>query len=247
MKHRRGFTLMELLVVIGIIVTLIALLLPSVVRAKHQASMVRCASDEGQFVHAARLYALDHNGFLPRFDASTGAGNPHDVTLSFYKAIAFYGLPHRGFFCPFTDQVIIDQPLTTNPLGMVQIGYAWWVPRVNANPPTKTPIFPPDPPSANVIGNELIRGPIFIGDPVEARNPILTDDIYLHTPVTSPATFKVYLAQPLAFWQGQGDSSHLYHGVLDTLNEAYLDGHVEQVAPTWVHCVYQSGNAWVCR
>jgi len=65
--------------------------------------------------------------------------------------------------------------------------------------------------------------------------------------VTSPATFNVALAPPAAFYQQTGDSSHLYHGVLDALNEAFLDGHVERVPATEVHCVYESGNAWVCR
>jgi type II secretory pathway pseudopilin PulG len=240
MKSRRGFTSVELMVVIGIILLLIAMLFPVVVRARREAGMVRCASDEKQYLMAALAYAQDNKDYLPRFDGAAGAGNPHDVTKAFYRMLVHYGLPHRSFFCPFTDQQIIDVPWNSG--NFVQTGYAWWVPRSNGG------LFPPNPPSANVVGTQLIHGPVNISDPLGKTNPVITDDIYLYPPVVpNAATFDVSQAPAADFYQGTGDSSHLYHGVLDALNEAYIDGHVERVPPTEVHCVYLSGNAWVCR
>jgi len=63
--RRRAFTLVELLVVIGIIALLVALLLPALGRARDQATTTRCLSNLRQLALAANEYATRHHGQLP--------------------------------------------------------------------------------------------------------------------------------------------------------------------------------------
>ena len=82
--HRKGFTLIELLVVIAIIALLMAILVPSLNRARKQARFVRCKANLRSYGLMALMYADDCDGKMP------------DAWTSFYNKHGEYrGEPHR--------------------------------------------------------------------------------------------------------------------------------------------------------
>ena len=64
-QRRRGFTLVELLVVIGIIALLISILLPSLQKAKRAANTIVCAANLRSIVQAMNIYVVNNKGYIP--------------------------------------------------------------------------------------------------------------------------------------------------------------------------------------
>ncbi len=113
--HRRAFTLVELLVSISIITVLVAILLPVVGKARGQARLAICLSNERQIGTAVHGYVSDFKSWLPisgrpypsindninwLVETAPYLGNPPDLTgYNFLHAQVEFYEQYRVFRC----------------------------------------------------------------------------------------------------------------------------------------------------
>lgn len=113
-SHRRAFTLIEVLVVVATIGLLVAILVPSLSRAREQARRAACASNQKQLMAAVHMYASKYGGYVPFSVPYFNASLTWIVWQEFYRP---YGWVHLGllygdrqitdpkvFYCPSNNQ-----------------------------------------------------------------------------------------------------------------------------------------------
>jgi len=117
---RRGFTLVELLVVIGLIALLIGILIPVLNTAREKANRVRCSTNLRQIGQGELTYAVDNKGHYPRFYFERGGAGyfylfpenivdgwgayPNDVTAGIFLMVRYRILTLDVFLCPSSTQ-----------------------------------------------------------------------------------------------------------------------------------------------
>ncbi|MCC7349007.1 MAG: type II secretion system protein [Phycisphaerales bacterium] len=207
-RRIKGFTLVELLVVIGIIALLISMLLPALGKARESAKRAACASNLRQVGLLWQMYANEHKGFFP--DHGIGFGNwtlitpdLHDIFDNQYK------FNHRAFYCPdWNTDVNGGDP-----------DYLWANPRTDTTPHTYTVGYSIYMPQGNTIawnnalGNKL--PPLMKNsDKRAAEIPLAFDETNLYgPPYNSTITY--------------GYSTHYSKGPKpDGGNALFGDGHV---------------------
>jgi prepilin-type processing-associated H-X9-DG protein/prepilin-type N-terminal cleavage/methylation domain-containing protein len=101
MQHSRrtAFTLVELLVVIGIIALLISILLPALNKAREASQVAKCLSNMRQLGMAAASYTAENKGYLVPADVSdpTLASEPYGRVWSDTWATILVGLKYLNY------------------------------------------------------------------------------------------------------------------------------------------------------
>ena len=127
MKCSRGFTLVELLVVVSIIVVLIALLTPSLDQAIYQAELVACAARQESVASATLTYAIGNRRRYPHRAGVHNDGNWLHMYICAWeiddRQMLFSYLRPESLLDPFSGQIDLEtqalQPI-------VYANYALW-------------------------------------------------------------------------------------------------------------------------
>ena len=99
-QKRNGFTLVELLAVIGIIAILIGLLLPILAKSRDAAITAQCASNMRQNGIAVNQYLSESNGFLPPYQITAQyAYGTHPFIFQYLPAL-YLSQNAKTWVCP---------------------------------------------------------------------------------------------------------------------------------------------------
>ena len=100
--RRHAFTLVELLVVIGIIALLVAMLLPALNKAREASKAANCLSNLRQINIAFILFAHENKGFLPQIGSAGTGTEPYTIDGTNYNVLVrwfggLYGAPQKFY------------------------------------------------------------------------------------------------------------------------------------------------------
>ena len=240
----RGFTLVELLVVIGIIGLLISILLPALGKVRKQANAAACGSNMRQLYFAMQIYSTESRGWLfpvnqnmNRFDVPDASGTPGTFGTNFP--------PHErwpAYVKAIAPQALKQQPISYNGVPYTLTRAAWKsLPAAEQLKYDAKPFTPPvmicpqdlDPVEAHSyvlnhhLGDERIRfGTSRLGRAGSSSNVVVagekkTDerDYYMEADsVNNNAEFLRVVEEQR-------------HGIKLGSNYLYMDGHVANSAP----------------
>lgn len=96
-RYERGFTLIEMMVVVAIIAILVSILIPNFIRARAQAQTAACEANVKEIATALELYQTDHQQY-PNVSSATDVTNSEPNLAEYLKQTPVDPVNPGGFY-----------------------------------------------------------------------------------------------------------------------------------------------------
>ena len=121
-RSKRGFTLTELMVVVGLIALLVSLLMPAITKARAAAQASVCLSNLRQMGNAWQMYVCENKGRLPEYMWQT-PGTPDIAWRGYWLGILdTYKVRGDALLCPSAREAM---PFNQQNKGFGNVNFAW--------------------------------------------------------------------------------------------------------------------------
>lgn len=214
-----AFTLLDLLVVLGVLAVLIILQMPALAAGKSQSKIGMCASHVRQLALACQIYANDNYNRLPVLTGS--ASWPWDLPVGAASALLAGGVATNTFYCPGTAPRFTDQ---NNWLG---------------SGPSSLWNFGADA-GFHIIGYSFaFSGPASVLNPTNQNTTMLPETIQVGSPAPA-ASKRVLVADATINSQASGYGS--WTGIMGGFSVPHTSPHLNGVIPVGGNVGFKDGH-----